>query len=101
MNDGDVLAELRAWRDEFARSHGYDLGAMAAATLMMGCYAFALIGSADYYAPGSPWKVPRPSEIVFLLSLGAAGLLAGQVVRQAQRLVQGYPVTVEDEKEAA
>ncbi len=31
MNDGDILAELRAWRDEFARSHGYDLGAMSAA----------------------------------------------------------------------
>jgi hypothetical protein len=77
------------------------LGAMAAATLMMGCYVFALIGSTDYYAPGSPWQVPRPSEIVFLLSLGAAGLLAGQVVRQAKRLVQGYPVTVEEEKEAA
>jgi hypothetical protein len=54
-----------------------------------------------YYAPGSPRMVPRPSEIVFLLSLGAAGLLAGQVVRQAQRLVQGYPVMVEDNKEAA
>jgi hypothetical protein len=31
MNDGDVIAELRAWRDEFARSHGYDLTAMVAA----------------------------------------------------------------------
>ena len=31
MNSGDILVELRAWRDEFARSHGYDLGAMAAA----------------------------------------------------------------------
>ena len=31
MSDRDILAELRAWRDEFARSHGYDLAAMAAA----------------------------------------------------------------------
>lgn len=77
------------------------LGAMAAATLMMGCYVFVLVGSADYYAPGSPWAVPRSSEIVFLLALGATGLLAGQVVRQARRLLQGYPVTVEDEREAA
>jgi hypothetical protein len=30
MSSGDILTELRAWRDEFARSHGYDLGAMAA-----------------------------------------------------------------------
>jgi hypothetical protein len=77
------------------------LGAMGTATLMMGCYVFALIGSTDYYAAGSLWQVPRPSEIVFLLSLGAAGLLAGQVVRQAKRLVQGYPLTVEDDREAA
>ena len=30
MSTGDIFTELRAWRDEFARSHGYDLGAMAA-----------------------------------------------------------------------
>ncbi len=29
MRDADILTELRAWRDEFARSHGYDLHAMA------------------------------------------------------------------------
>ena len=29
MRDADILTELRAWRDEFARSHGYDLQAMA------------------------------------------------------------------------
>jgi hypothetical protein len=28
MRDADILTELRAWRDEFARSHGYDLHAM-------------------------------------------------------------------------
>lgn len=31
MSDVDILAQLRAWRDEFARSHGYDIHAMAAA----------------------------------------------------------------------
>lgn len=30
MNERDILADLQAWRDEFARSHGYDLAAMAA-----------------------------------------------------------------------
>jgi len=77
------------------------LGAMAAATLMMGFYVFGLIGSMDYYNADLHLQVQRPSEIIFLLALGAAGLLAGQVVRQARRLVQGYPVTVEDKREAA
>ena len=31
MRDADILTKLRSWRDEFARSHEYDLGAMAAA----------------------------------------------------------------------
>lgn len=31
MSDRDILTELRAVRDEFARSHGYDLAAMGAA----------------------------------------------------------------------
>lgn len=30
MKDVDILAELRSWRDEFARSHNYDLAAMVA-----------------------------------------------------------------------
>jgi hypothetical protein len=37
MSNGDVLAELRAWRDEFARSHGYDIHAMAAALRDLDC----------------------------------------------------------------
>ena len=31
MIERDVLKDLRAWRDEFARSHGYDLASIAAA----------------------------------------------------------------------
>jgi len=77
------------------------LGAMAAATLMMGGYVFVLVGATEYYAANSPYAVPRSSEVVFLLALGAAGLLAGQAVRQARRLVRGYPVTVEEKSEAA
>ena len=30
MNEPDLLAELHAWREEFARKHGYDLSAMVA-----------------------------------------------------------------------
>jgi hypothetical protein len=44
-------------------------------------------------------RLSRPQQIVFLLALGTAGLLAGQVVRQARRLVAGYPVTVRQPRE--
>ncbi len=37
MNDVDMLAQLRAWRDEFAKSHGYDIHAMAAALRELDC----------------------------------------------------------------
>ena len=30
MNEPDLLAEIHAWREEFARKHGYDLPAMVA-----------------------------------------------------------------------
>jgi hypothetical protein len=42
-------------------------------------------------------RLSRPQQIVFLLALGAAGLLAGQIVRQCRRLVRGAPVPVEEE----
>jgi hypothetical protein len=45
-------------------------------------------------------RLSRPQQIVFLLALGAAGLLAGQFVRQCRRLVYGTPVPVEEEASA-
>jgi hypothetical protein len=45
-------------------------------------------------------RLSRPQQIVFLLALGAAGLLAGQFVRQGRRLVRGSPVPVEEEASA-
>jgi len=30
MSNEDILSELRAWRNEFARLHGYDIRAMSA-----------------------------------------------------------------------
>lgn len=45
-------------------------------------------------------RTSRPQQVVFLLALGAAGLLAGQFVRQCRRLVHGTPVPVEEEVSA-
>ncbi|HZY85624.1 MAG TPA: hypothetical protein VFE78_12390 [Gemmataceae bacterium] len=66
----------------------------AAALLMLGYYVFVRVGADRYYAAGSPYRVARGSEIIFLLATGVCGLFAGQVVRQARRLVEGAPVTV-------
>jgi hypothetical protein len=77
------------------------LGAMAAATLVMGHYVFITVGRDAYYAPDSAYRVARSHEVIFLLVLGACGLLAGQSVRQARRLVAGYPVQVDEPAEAA
>jgi hypothetical protein len=77
------------------------LGAMGAATLMMGHYVFIEVGRENYYDLHKPYGVARTAEVIFLLSLGVAGLFAGQVVRQARRLVEGYPVRVNDTREAA
>jgi hypothetical protein len=55
MKDVDVLAEIREWRDEFARSHGYDLAAIAAAIREAD-------GSVrDRLVPGEPRRPTVPS----------------------------------------
>jgi hypothetical protein len=58
-------------------------------------YAWVKIGASKYYATPE-LQIPRAHEIIVLLALGAAGLMAGQIVRQTRRLVGGYPVTIAD-----
>jgi hypothetical protein len=62
-------------------------------------YAWGRIGFAKYYATPE-LRVPRSEEAIIVLALAAAGLLAGQYVRQARRLVERYPVTVAEETRA-
>ena len=65
MKDVDILAELRAWRDEFARSHGYDLAAMVATLRELDAVAVPPVvrreprRPAGYCESGSP---PRPPD---------------------------------------
>jgi hypothetical protein len=56
MNERDVLADLRAWRDEFARSHKCDLGAMAATLRALDREA------GDRLVSGEPRK-PEPAAV--------------------------------------
>ena len=55
MNDADILTELRAWRDEFARSHGYDVRAMATALRDLDTRANARVVRSE---PRQPAAVP-------------------------------------------
>jgi len=68
------------------------LGTMAAYLYFLGYVRYWLQLPAEQ-------RLSRPQQVVFLLALGTAGLLAGQLVRQARRLVAGYPVTVEQPQE--
>ncbi len=77
------------------------IGSMFCAVFVLGYYVFFRVGWNRYYDPAEGLRVPRVTEIIFLLALGTVGLLAGQMVRQARRLVQGYAVRVQGEKEAA
>jgi hypothetical protein len=76
-------------------------GTMVAAVLLMGYYVLFQIGGFAAYYSNEKARIPHASEVIFLLAIGACGLLAGQVVRQARRLVRGYPVIVEGPREAA
>jgi hypothetical protein len=69
------------------------LGAMAAYLYFLGYVRYWLQLPAEQ-------RLSRPQQIVFLLALGTAGLLAGQVVRQARRLALGYPVAVGPQEES-
>jgi hypothetical protein len=70
--------------------YGATFGSMAAFLFFLGFVKYGL------ELPNEQ-RLTRPNEVIFVLALGAAGLLAGQMVRQARRLAQGYPVVVADE----
>jgi hypothetical protein len=44
-------------------------------------------------------RLSRPNQVIFVLALGAAGILAGQVVRQVRRLAHGPAVVVHEPSE--
>jgi hypothetical protein len=69
------------------------LGAMGGYAIVLAYYAWYVIGFHKYYATPEV-RISRSVEFIWLLSLGVAGLLAGQVVRQMRRLAGGYPVAM-------
>jgi hypothetical protein len=75
------------------------LGAMAGDAIVVMYYAWYVIGFHKYYATPEV-RLSRSAEFIWFLSLGVAGLLAGQVVRQMRRLTGGYAVAIGDQKES-
>ncbi len=74
------------------------LGAMAGDAIVVMYYAWYVIGFHKYYATAE-LRLSRSAEFIWFLSLGVAGLLAGQVVRQMRRLTGGYAVAMGETKE--
>jgi len=64
------------------------LGAMAAYCLVLIYYAWWLIGWTKYYSTPE-LRIPRSTEAIFLLSLGAAGLMAGKLCGRRGVLCRG------------
>lgn len=64
MKDTDTLAEIRAWRDEFARAHGYDLAAIAAAVREADKAAGARLVRGEPRRPASWFAGPAVEEEV-------------------------------------
>src|SRR5438045_728639 len=74
-----------------------ELGAMAGDAIVLAYYAWWLIGWEKYYSTPE-LRIPRSVEFIWLLAMGAAGLMAGQVVRQMRRVGIGYPVAMGQEE---
>jgi hypothetical protein len=72
------------------------LGAMAGYAIVLAYYAWWLIGWDKYYSTPE-LRIPRSTEAIWILAMGVAGLLAGQVVRQMRRICTGYPVAMGQE----
>ncbi len=65
-------------------------GAILSYLFLLGAYAWYQIGWEEYYR-NPDVRIPRSNQVIFVLGLGTAGFLAGQMVRQARRLVCSDP----------
>jgi hypothetical protein len=63
------------------------VGSVAAYLFLLGHYVFYVVGADRYYSE-SALRIPRAQEVAVVLGLLIAGILAGQVVRQIERLLR-------------
>jgi hypothetical protein len=71
------------------------VGAWIGYSIVLMWYAWVVIGWHQYYSHPE-LRIPRSQEAIFILALGAAGLCAGQSVRQMRRLVAGHAVVLQN-----
>jgi nitrate reductase gamma subunit len=74
------------------------LASVAGYLVVLGHFVFFVIGAEAYYANPQLSEMRR-YEFILVLGMGTMGLLAGQSVRQARRLVRGYAVAVSEPEE--
>ncbi len=67
MNENDVLAELRTWRDEFAKSHDYDLSAMCAVLREMDLAAKARVvdATSQHLSKDQPQSIIAAKQVAY------------------------------------
>jgi hypothetical protein len=72
--------------------------AMLGYLFLLGYYAWYVIGRERYYSTPE-LRIPRSTEVIYLLALLVCGLLAGQLVRQIRRMVM-HSVVVQSSENA-
>lgn len=72
---------------------------MAWATTVLAVAAYLFVLGHDRWGRNLPadQRVPRRNQVIFVLGLGAAGVLAGQALRQARRFARDYADRVRPE----
>jgi hypothetical protein len=58
---------------------------------LLGYYVWYVVGSKIYYSTPEV-RIPRSTEVIFVLSLLVSGLFAGQIVRQVRRMIERLPL---------
>jgi hypothetical protein len=54
------------------------------------CGYLFLLGYAKWFAAGSPLRVERYQQLIFLVALALAGIVLGQIIRRVRRIAEDY-----------
>jgi hypothetical protein len=74
-------------------------GAILGYLALLGYYVWYVVGSKIYFSTPEV-RIPRSTEVIFVLSLAVTGLFAGQIVRQVRRMIERQPLLVNTGRES-